>query len=64
MCENRATINSTASANGGSDFSTWQYWSSSEYNNIYAWSQNYTSGCWQPGEEKDTTLGVRAVRTF
>ena len=64
MCENRATINSTASANGGSDFSTWGYWSSSEYNNIYAWGQNYTSGCWQPGHEKDTTIGVRAVRTF
>ena len=64
MFENKGTINSTASANGGSNLSTGDYWSSSEYNNIYAWSQIFTAGGYQPGATKDTTNNVRAVRSF
>ncbi|MAI28405.1 MAG: DUF1566 domain-containing protein [Flavobacteriales bacterium] len=63
MFENKGTINSTASANGGSNLLTEIYWSSSEYNNIYAWAQTFSGG-YQPGQEKDNTSNVRAVRTF
>ena len=37
------------------------YWSSTEYGNYVAWSQNFSSGV-QGGGIKDTTDYVRAVR--
>lgn len=64
MYENKGTISSTASANGGSGLSTGVYWSSSEYDATYAWAQIFSGFGYQPGEEKDTTNNVRAVRTF
>ena len=39
------------------------YWSSTEYDNDNAWSQNFTSGT-QPSTNKVYTYSVRAVRAF
>ena len=59
----RETINTTASANGGSNFSENNYWSSTEYDNDNAWrrsfkfdNRNYVI--------KIATSSVRAVRAF
>jgi hypothetical protein len=59
----RGDINTTAVANGGSDFSTNYYWSSTEYDNGKAWLQNFVNGT-QFGYNKGLTDGVRAVRAF
>jgi hypothetical protein len=71
MYTNKATINTTASANGGSDFatsSTSYYWSSTEISYMEgddedAWVQNFYDGV-QYGTYKYNTDGVRAVRAF
>jgi len=63
MYENRATINTTAASNSGSNFSENNYWSSTEYDNDNAWrrsfkfdNRNYVI--------KIATSSVRAVRAF
>jgi len=63
MYLNRATINTTAASNSGSNFSTNNYWSSSEYDNSNAWrrsfnfdNRNYVT--------KLATSNVRAIRAF
>jgi hypothetical protein len=61
MYLNRATINTTAASNSGSDFSNWYYWSSTEDDVSSAWNQGFN------GEgflDKDNTFSVRAVRAF
>ena len=63
MYTNKATINTTASANGGSNFSNNYYWSSTEFNNYVAWRQYFTNGG-QGNTNKGNTYGVRAVRAF
>ena len=63
MYLNRATINTTASANGGSNFSTYFYRSSTEYDTNFAWSQYFASGN-QGRYSKGYTYRVRAVRAF
>ena len=63
MYTNRATINTTAAANSGSDFVSNYYWSSTEDDNRYAWWQNFVNGN-QGGSFKGTTYYVRAVRAF
>ena len=63
MYTNKATINTTASANGGSNFSTNAYWSSTEFDVEYAWLQYFSNGN-QYGDIKDYTIYVRAVRAF
>ena len=65
MYTNKATINTTASANGGSNFSTNSnyYWSSTEYDNSFAWRQNFNGGT-QYNDYKEDTNNVRAVRAF
>ena len=63
MYRNKATINTTASANGGSNFSTNFYWSSTESGISSAWYKNLNHGYQSDGSkygEKD----VRAVRAF
>ena len=65
MYLNRATINTTASANEGSNFSTGAYWSSTESGSSYAWALVFGGSF--PGlgsNNKDTTTNVRAVRAF
>ena len=63
MYTNRATINTTAAANSGSDFANNYYWSSSEIDNYFAWFQNFYDGA-QSYFNKDPTYDVRAVRAF
>jgi len=63
MYQNKATINATAAANGGSAFASAYYWSSTEYDYYYARIQNLTNGI-QFYTYKDGTTRVRAVRAF
>ena len=64
MYKNKATINTTASANGGSDFANYGvYWSSTEHDANNAWDQYFASGV-QTSPSKDFTYPVRAVRAF
>jgi hypothetical protein len=55
LYENRTAIGNFDLAAGA------RYWSSSEYSNIFAWSQNFNSG-FQSGDPKDSPLHVRCVR--
>jgi hypothetical protein len=64
MYQNRETINTTASANGGSNFSINYYWSSTESGNNVAWSQGIYNGSQIYYGGKDFTISVRAVRAF
>ena len=63
MYQNKSTINTTALANGGSNFASGYYWSSSEGDSIYAWEQYFATGS-QGLFDKDATNYVRAVRAF
>ncbi len=63
MYQNKATIDATAGANGGSGFASTFYWSSTEGNNTSAWLQYFGSGT-QYNFNKTYTLRVRAVRAF
>ena len=65
MYQNRATINVTATANGGCSFCTADcyYWSSSEDSNSYAWLQGFDSDYHQY-YYKYYLCYVRAVRAF
>ena len=63
MFTNTATINTTASANGGSNFSANSYWSSTEFDNYNAERHYFIFGG-QYNSRKDFTLNVRAVRAF
>ena len=61
-------INTTASANSGSDFANVYYWSSTENSNVRAWTQYFDTGFSPPGYQtvslKVITNYVRAVRAF
>jgi hypothetical protein len=63
MYTNRATINTTAAANSGSDFANNYYWSSTEFDFYTAWEQNFDDG-FQGTSGKDNADSVRAVRAF
>ena len=64
MYQNKATIEATANANGGSNFSLNHYfWSSTEHNNGRAWTQVFSNGS-QIHDGTDYSNGVRAVRAF
>lgn len=63
MYQNKATINATAVANGGSDFASADYWSSTEDDDNHAWAQYFVFGT-QYYLNKDNTYRVRAVRAF
>ena len=63
MYTNKATINTTATSNSGSDFSTNSYWSSTEDGFWTAWEQHFSNGN-QDYDAKDDTYPVRAVRAF
>jgi hypothetical protein len=63
MYQNNATINATATANGGSAFADADYWSSTENDNINAWFQFFATGG-QYSSFKYVALNVRAVRAF
>jgi len=61
MYNNRIAIRDTAIANGGADFTPNPYWSSSEINSDFAWSQNFGG---QVGTNKLFQYQVCAVRAF
>ena len=66
MYQNKSTINSTATANGGSNFSDTQdgeYWSSTEYSSTLAWWNDFFFNVLGI-KEKYFTYYVRAVRAF
>nr|AOE11638.1 hypothetical phage tail fibre protein [uncultured bacterium] len=69
MYQNKTTINTTASANGGSNFHQYHpnyYWSSTESNSMPiagAWAQHLTTGH-QVNTDKPGAANVRAVRAF
>ena len=63
MYLNRATINTTAASNSGSDFADYFYWSSTEDDYRFAWEQNFATG-YKSTYYKDATYNVRAVRAF
>jgi hypothetical protein len=63
MYENKAMINSTATANSGSNFTNNYYWSSTEYDAGSAWLQSFNNGD-QANGGKSNTVYVRAVRAF
>ena len=64
MYTNRATINTTAAANSGSDFVSNYYWSSTESGNNGAWAQDFLNGSQTSTVKNGTYLSVRAVRAF
>ena len=64
MYTNKATINTTASANGGSDFATAYYWSSTEIDLNVAWLQNFYNGSQDDVNKYYPNFSVRAVRAF
>ena len=64
MYTNKATINTTASANGGSNLSANSYWSSTEYDYHDAWYQEFDGNGFQLLNSKFDWLDVRAVRAF
>ncbi|MEY2948871.1 MAG: hypothetical protein RLZZ248_72, partial [Bacteroidota bacterium] len=64
MYQNRATINATAGANGGSGFANTFYWSSTENDSNDAWDQDFTNGIQSANIAKYNTSRVRAVRAF
>lgn len=63
MYQIKTTINTTALANNGSEFSSYWYWSSSEFSSNNAWGQKFSDGR-QANGSKNTDVGVRAVRSF
>jgi len=64
MYQNRATINATAGANGGSGFVSGYYWSSTESSSNAAWSQNFSDGLQPDNRNKSFNFRVGAVRAF
>ena len=65
MYQNKATIDETATANGGSSFSNTFYWSSTiyPYNNAYAYGKHF-NGANMYNAGRQYTHSVRAVRKF
>ncbi len=63
MYQNKATIDATAGANGGSGFASAYYWSSTESYYDSAWLQYFGNG-YQSGASKHYAGRVRAVRAF
>ena len=63
MYQNKATIDATAGANGGSSFVGESYWSSTEYSSDVAWGQSFFDGG-QDFCNKGSQHCVRAVRAF
>ena len=63
MYQNKATIDATAGANGGSGIASDYYWSSTEHNSNIAWTLYFDNGS-QNFYGKNSPNRVRAVRAF
>jgi len=64
MYQNKATINATATANGGSVFTNYIYWSSTEHSTYASWGQNFDIGTQNAELDKLNANPVRAIRAF
>jgi hypothetical protein len=64
MYQNKATINTTATANGGSNFTDNLYWSSTEIDVNVAWNQFFFNGFQGYNGKNVANNSVRAVRAF
>lgn len=64
MYTNKATINATAAANGGSAIAVDYYWSSTEIDNVAAWVEDMGTGTLSDGLGKGNAFKVRAIRAF
>ena len=64
MYLNRATINTTAASNSGSNFVDNNYWSSSEAADVNAWLQAFGSSTYQGDGNKSWAIPMRAIRAF
>ncbi len=60
---NQMDINKAAIVNGGGVFTTYSYWSSTEYYSYNAWVQSFSYGS-QTYDDKINPANVRAVRAF
>ncbi|MFT5437960.1 MAG: hypothetical protein ACI840_002620 [Ulvibacter sp.] len=63
MFQQKDIVNAAATVNGGSEFASEAYWSSTELGNNGAWDQNFTSGIQANGDKADVNH-VRAIRAF
>jgi hypothetical protein len=63
MYQNKATINSTATENNGSNFTGDFYWSSTEYDSYGAWFRSFYYGS-KASSHKVNAGSVRVVRAF
>ena len=63
MYVNKALIDATALANGGTTFVTSNYWSSTQDDSIKAWDQSFNNGNQGAGNKNDMFY-VRSVRAF
>jgi len=63
MYQNKATIDATATSNGGSGFASAYYWSSTETSNNFAWYQYFVIS-YPDYTSKVNSYYVRAVRAF
>jgi hypothetical protein len=63
MYQSKASINSTATANGGTSLNVGPYWSSTEFSSSSAISTYFDDGT-SGGESKQTSRLVRAIRAF
>lgn len=57
-------LNTLLKSHGVGEFASSSYWSSSEYNNYYAWRQNFDAGRVDRRGNKSKKNYVRAVRSF
>ncbi|MCF8224117.1 MAG: DUF1566 domain-containing protein [Bacteroidales bacterium] len=60
---NKFIINETATANGGSEFVSDYYWTSTESTHCYAYTLHF-SGSWKLDYYKSNTASLRAIRAF
>ena len=63
MYDNKSTVNTTATANGGVSFASDSYWNSTEYSSSDAWRVTLTNGVWYY-TTKGLSISARAVRAF
>ncbi|HOY31210.1 MAG TPA: DUF1566 domain-containing protein [Bacteroidales bacterium] len=63
LYQNKDVIDATAIAHGGTAFAVANYWSSTEYNNGFAWMQYFSTGN-QNMVNKANPNRVRAIRSF
>jgi hypothetical protein len=64
MSINKDAINTTSIANGGTVFHHKEYWSSTEFDSVYAWRQFINNGEQYAYTKSQYACSVRAIRAF